>query len=191
MRHREVIRCTPRDTLVWTVPRRCYKDPGKDTLESFLSTMGHSSLLLPFTHLQETLKLVPKKQQVRKQSAQGKFSKWGFRKELTVLLLLLFQQQGGSLSGNTGAEHNSQMLVPEAIKKSDQVTQLFLGLQEKKHPTAHFSLKPPQCTIPCATTCPLCPRRVICGKTLLLRSPSHFETLTADQTGNNVFTTDQ
>lgn len=34
------------------------------------------------------------------------------------------------------------------LKKSDTVTQIFLGLQEKNHLTAHLSFRPPQCTIP-------------------------------------------
>lgn len=88
----------------------------------------------------------------------------------------------------TQGECSSHVL---AIKKSNWVTQLFLGLQE----TAHFILKLPQFLVqPHAHPDSgerLLRTQVICGKSLLPRSPSHFETLTPEQTGSNVFTTDQ
>lgn len=75
--------------------------------------------------------MLPRKQQVRKQSAEGKFSEWGFQKTHRVLLLLLFQQQRGSLSGNTGGDHSSQVLAAGAVKKMTKSPSYFLDSERR------------------------------------------------------------
>lgn len=113
--------------------------------------------------VKEVLRITPKWQEEQDWGGNPTLYKSGSQ------TALLFQLQRGSFSGNTGCDCSSQLLVPEAIKKSNQLTQLFLGLKEENHLSAHFHLRLPQRTVPCAIT-----RSPPCLRKNVPTNPSHL-----------------